>query len=101
LIPKIVIDTNIYISAIFWGGKPREVVDMGRDGAIIIFTSAEIEEEIVDKLRTKFRLNDQDLTFIISDCDIRLQMDARCYTSASLYPLNPSSNCRNVFGVYF
>jgi len=28
LIPKVVIDTNIYISAIFWGGKPREVIDL-------------------------------------------------------------------------
>jgi predicted nucleic acid-binding protein len=36
---KIVIDTNIYISAIFWGGKPREVVDLGRSGEILIFTS--------------------------------------------------------------
>ena len=67
MIPKIVIDTNIYISAIFWGGKPREIVDMGRDGNILIFTPSEIEEEIVDKLKTKFRLNDQDANFIISD----------------------------------
>jgi predicted nucleic acid-binding protein len=35
LIPKIVIDTNIYISAIFWGGTPHEVVDLGRSGHIL------------------------------------------------------------------
>ncbi len=40
MIPKIVIDTNIYISAIFWGGKPRSVVDLGRNGQISIFTSS-------------------------------------------------------------
>ena len=44
MIPKIVIDTNIYISAIFWGGKPRAIVDLGRSGQVLIFTSSEIEE---------------------------------------------------------
>ncbi len=29
---KIVIDTNIYIPVIFWGGKPREIIGLGRDG---------------------------------------------------------------------
>lgn len=67
MIPEIVIDTNIYISAIFWGGKPRQIVDMGRDGNIHIFTSSEIEEELVDKLKTKFGINDQDINFITSD----------------------------------
>ncbi|MBW2738036.1 MAG: putative toxin-antitoxin system toxin component, PIN family [Deltaproteobacteria bacterium] len=56
MIPKVVIDTNIYISAIFWGGKPREVVDLGRDEKILIFTSFDIEKEIAEKLKTKFKL---------------------------------------------
>ncbi len=38
MVPKIVIDTNIYISAIFWGGKPRAVVDLGRSEQVLIFT---------------------------------------------------------------
>jgi putative PIN family toxin of toxin-antitoxin system len=58
---KIVIDTNIYISAIFWGGKPREIVDLGRDEKIPIFTSSEIENEIAEKLRTKFRLDEREV----------------------------------------
>ncbi len=67
LIPKIVIDTNIYISAIFWGGKPREIVDLGRSGQISIFTSSEIEEEIVRKLKTKFGLSDEEAAQILLD----------------------------------
>ena len=39
---RIVVDTNIYISAIFWGGKPRHVIDLARDGKIQIFTSEDI-----------------------------------------------------------
>jgi putative PIN family toxin of toxin-antitoxin system len=42
LVLRVVIDTNIYISAIFWYGKPREVIDLGRDGKILIFTSLDI-----------------------------------------------------------
>ena len=43
---KVVIDTNIYISAIFWGGKPRKIIDLARDGVIQIFISKEIVDEI-------------------------------------------------------
>jgi len=67
LIPKIVIDTNIYISAIFWGGKPREIIDLGRSGQVSIFTSSEIEKEIVRKLKTKFGLSDEESAQILLD----------------------------------
>ncbi len=64
---RIVIDTNIYISAIFWNGRPREVIDLGRDGKILIFTSVDIEIEIADKLRTKFKLPEEDVSRILLD----------------------------------
>jgi uncharacterized protein len=67
LIPKVVIDTNIYISAIFWGGKPRGVVDLCRNERILIFTSSDIEGEIVEKLRIKFRLAEDEIDKIMSD----------------------------------
>ena len=67
MIPKIVIDTNIYISAIFWGGKPRSVVDLGRNGQISIFTSSQIEKEINKKLKTKFGLSDEEVAQILFD----------------------------------
>jgi predicted nucleic acid-binding protein len=43
LVLRVVIDTNTYISAIFWNAKPREVINLGRDGKIIIFTTLDIE----------------------------------------------------------
>jgi len=67
LIPKIVIDTNIYISAIFWGGKPREIIDLGRNGQVSIFTSSEIEQELVAKLKIKFGLSDEESDQILLD----------------------------------
>ncbi len=67
LIPKTVIDTNIYISAIFWGGKPREIIELGRSGNIWIFTSTEIEDEIDEKLRLKFNLDADEAVKILLD----------------------------------
>jgi putative PIN family toxin of toxin-antitoxin system len=67
LVLRAVIDTNIYISAIFWNAKPREVIDLGRDGKIIIFTSLDIENEIAGKLKTKFKLAEEDVNQILLD----------------------------------
>ena len=67
MVSKVVIDTNIYISAIFWNGKPREVIDLGRDGKITIFTSLDIEKEIAGKLKTTFKLAEEDVNQILLD----------------------------------
>jgi putative PIN family toxin of toxin-antitoxin system len=67
LIHKVVIDTNIYISAIFWGGKPRKIVDLGREKKILVFTSIEIEDEISDKLKSKFKLQENEINHILLD----------------------------------
>ena len=64
---RVVVDTNVYISAIFRGGKPRHVIDLGRDGKIQIFTSEDIEQEILDKLMTKFGLNSDDAGRVMAD----------------------------------
>ena len=67
MLKKIVIDTNVYISAIFWGGKPRLVVDMGRDKKVMIFASSEIEKEISGKLEKKFKLPEAEVRLILFD----------------------------------
>ena len=64
---KVVIDTNVYILAIFWGGKPRKVVNLGRTGDIIIFTSNEIEQDIAEKLINKFNLSKAETDQILID----------------------------------
>ncbi len=64
---RVVIDTNVYISAIFWGGKPRQVIDLARDNKIEIFTSEDINQEIMDKLTTKFSLDSTDAESVMTD----------------------------------
>jgi len=64
---KAVVDTNVYISAIFWGGKPRLIIDLARDNKIQIFTSVDINQEIFDKLTTKFGLDSIEAENVMTD----------------------------------
>jgi len=52
--PKVVLDTNVYLSAIIFGGKPRKILSLGIQGKILFFTSSAILLEIADKLKDKF-----------------------------------------------
>ncbi|GHV82551.1 PIN domain-containing protein [Spirochaetia bacterium] len=45
---KIVIDTNVIISAAFWGGSPQKVVDMVFNKSVEVVVSNEIIEEYRD-----------------------------------------------------
>lgn len=51
---NVVFDTNIYISAILFGGNPRQCLNMARDGLIELFVSKPILLELVEKLQSKF-----------------------------------------------
>jgi len=43
---KIVLDTNVWVSALIWGGNPSAIVNAAEHGAIDIFISEPIVEEI-------------------------------------------------------
>ena len=45
--PKIVIDTNVYISALGWAGSPHELFCECLEGKVKLYISREIVEEIV------------------------------------------------------
>jgi putative PIN family toxin of toxin-antitoxin system len=42
---RIVLDTNVFISAVFFGGPPYRILDAWRDGRVSLVLSAEIFEE--------------------------------------------------------
>ncbi len=52
--PKVVFDTNIYISAILFGGNPRNCLDLAKEGRIELFSSNAILLELASKLSLKF-----------------------------------------------
>jgi len=51
---RVVLDTNIYISAILFGGKPETIWKKVKRGEVQIFISKAILQEISSVLRRKF-----------------------------------------------
>ena len=64
---RVVIDTNVYISGLFWGGLPRRLLDFAREENYLLFTSTGIPDEIYKKLIGKFRLKEAEARFFIFD----------------------------------
>ena len=54
---KVVLDTNVYISAIIFGGNPRQIINQAQNKTIQIFISTSILLEIAQKLKNKFSWN--------------------------------------------
>jgi putative PIN family toxin of toxin-antitoxin system len=46
---KVVIDTNVFISS-FFGGVPREIINLWKKGEIVLCLSQEIIEEYLEVL---------------------------------------------------
>ncbi|MGI0065378.1 MAG: putative toxin-antitoxin system toxin component, PIN family [Nitrosotalea sp.] len=64
---RIVLDTNILISAIIHNGIPRKLFQMGIDGKYQILTSKGTLEELSGVLqRSKFKMTREDIIRIIS-----------------------------------
>jgi len=59
---KIVIDTNIFISSYFWGGKPRKIFERVLNGYDELFITEDIINEIINVMnRDKFNVNSNDI----------------------------------------
>jgi putative PIN family toxin of toxin-antitoxin system len=64
---RAVIDTNVLISALFWGGRPREVIDLAVSGRFQAITSAELLLELEDVLTGAFDLPQDRAGLILRD----------------------------------
>lgn len=62
---KAVFDTNIYISAIIFGGNPRQCLELARDDKIILFLSKPILLELSSKLQIKFKWEKDEVEEVI------------------------------------
>jgi len=63
--PKVVLDTNIYISAILTPGKSRRVLELARKRIIEVLISEPILLEIERVLRLKLRRSNFEVIFIL------------------------------------
>ncbi len=57
---RAVLDTNIFISALFWKGAPYEVLKAGLDGKFTLLISTAILRELEERLKNKFHFPDDD-----------------------------------------
>lgn len=54
---RVTLDTNIVVSAALWGGKPRQVLDAGRDGVCELYTTPVLLAELESILgRERFQI---------------------------------------------
>jgi len=54
---RVVVDTNVFVSAVFFGGVPGQLLDMWRDGGLDLLLSAEIlaeYEDVSKRLRERY-----------------------------------------------
>ena len=58
---RVVADSNIWVSALIWGGKPLQLLELALQGEIELAISPDILNESLRVLREKFLLDDADL----------------------------------------
>ena len=58
---RVVLDTNVFLSALTFGGKPEAVFEMARAGRIQLIVSASILAELASILENKFAWDAEDV----------------------------------------
>ena len=52
---RLVLDTNVVVSGLIWGGPPRQLLDLARKGRVALFSSGVLLDELASLLeRDKF-----------------------------------------------
>lgn len=62
---KVVLNTNIYISSILFGGKPEILIQLAREKVIDIFVSELILNELARIFKAKFNWDNDQIHFTI------------------------------------
>jgi predicted nucleic acid-binding protein len=76
---KIVVDANIFISAFFWGGNSRAVLERIITGIDELFITKEILDEINDVImRPKFHADENEINFFINSIEEIVNNKGRC-----------------------
>lgn len=58
---RIVANTNVYLSALLFGGPPEEIVNLARKGTIRLIASSSILLELATVLKSKFEWHETDV----------------------------------------
>jgi putative PIN family toxin of toxin-antitoxin system len=60
-VKRVVADSNQWISALIWGGKPLQLIELALQGEIDLAISPDILNETLEVLREKFSMDAEDL----------------------------------------
>ena len=66
---KVILDTNVFISGIVFGGNSRKIINLWLEKKFILCISPELKAEILSKLKRKFLLPEEDLQTIQAALD--------------------------------
>jgi putative PIN family toxin of toxin-antitoxin system len=61
---RVVADTNVFISALLFGGNPGRFLDLALHRKFVLVTSHALLNELDEKLRGKFAISDSDARMI-------------------------------------
>jgi len=64
-VTKVVVDTNVFVSS-FFGGNPREIIDLWKAGHVTLCLSKPIVDEYVQVLRRLGLQNERELEELLS-----------------------------------
>lgn len=48
---KVLLDTNIWISGLLWGGQARDIIQLGQQNTIVIYISSPLLDELEETLK--------------------------------------------------
>jgi predicted nucleic acid-binding protein len=92
----ITLDSNIYISALIFGGKPLLILEMGLDGRADIAISEEILRETLGIMRHKFKLPEER----VAQARQYIEAAARRVKTSDQTELNPSRSPARTEGTF-
>jgi putative PIN family toxin of toxin-antitoxin system len=59
--PRVVLDTNVYISGLLFGGIPAEILAQATEGDFVLCVSESIRDEVTATLREKFKQSEDQI----------------------------------------
>jgi putative PIN family toxin of toxin-antitoxin system len=62
---RVVFDTNVYVSALFWEGPPKSLIAKAINGSIELIVSEPILAELSNVISSSFRLSTQEAEHIL------------------------------------
>ena len=92
-IKKVVIDTNVIVSALLFGGKPGELIPLWENGSVAPIVSREIIDEYVRVLAyPKFELTEKEIRYLVYQQLLPYSHVVKTYTGQVIVQKYPSDD---------